>query len=141
MKGTPEQPRCRFSRRLVELLQEQNLPFRSYDVLTDPELRKALPKFSSWPTVPQLFVNGSFVGGLDVVQHIIEEDGGASFQKLVAPARARVAALQSAAAVPKTERPASPPAAFRLPAGSLHDFSELAISDGQSCQVEGSGCA
>jgi hypothetical protein len=100
-------------------------------------------------------VNGSFIGGLgilignmpglifwpDIVQHMIEEEGGASFQNAVAPARARLAVLQSSAAQPEKARPVPPLAAFSSPAGALHDFSELAISDGQSCQVQGSGCA
>lgn len=67
MKGDPESPRCRFSRRLVELLKGEGVKFGSFDVLGDEEVRQGMKKFSDWPTFPQVYAKGRFVGGLDVL--------------------------------------------------------------------------
>lgn len=74
MKGSPEQPKCGFSRKIVGILQEQNISFSSFDILTDEEVRAGLKEFSDWPTYPQLYVNGTLVGGLDIVSEMA--DGG-----------------------------------------------------------------
>eukprot|EP01006_Ploeotia_vitrea_P048737 TRINITY_DN67268_c7_g1_i1.p1 TRINITY_DN67268_c7_g1~~TRINITY_DN67268_c7_g1_i1.p1 ORF type:complete len:361 (+),score=188.28 TRINITY_DN67268_c7_g1_i1:156-1085(+) len=75
MKGTPDAPRCKFSRRMIELLKEaQVAPFGYFDIFTDHQVRQGLKKFSNWPTYPQLYVNGKLVGGLDVVKEL-HEDG------------------------------------------------------------------
>ena len=73
MKGNPAAPRCGFSRQTVELLQAEDIPFRSFDILTDEDVRAGLKTFSDWPTYPQLYVNGSFVGGLDILKEMKEE--------------------------------------------------------------------
>ena len=70
MKGTPEQPMCGFSARTVAALQEFDTPFAAVDVLPDPRIRQELSALSQWPTIPQLFVNGEFVGGCDIVREM-----------------------------------------------------------------------
>lgn len=74
MKGTPDAPRCGFSARTVELLRGQSIQFGSFDILTDPEVRQGLKECcGKWPTFPQLFVKGQFVGGLDILKEMVEE--------------------------------------------------------------------
>ncbi|GIL80724.1 hypothetical protein Vretimale_9170 [Volvox reticuliferus] len=67
MKGTPEVPRCGFSRRVVEALQAEDLEFGSFDILQDEVIRQGLKEYSNWPTYPQLYVRGELVGGCDIV--------------------------------------------------------------------------
>eukprot|EP01039_Chlorochromonas_danica_P004220 gene4220-4637_t len=73
MKGSPAQPRCGFSRQMVELLQQSNVPFASFDILTDEEVRQGLKEYSDWPTYPQLYVKGQLVGGLDIVKEMAQQ--------------------------------------------------------------------
>ncbi|GLI70970.1 hypothetical protein VaNZ11_016072 [Volvox africanus] len=70
MKGTPEAPRCGFSRRVVEALQAESLEFSSFDILRDEEVRQGLKEYSNWPTYPQLYVRGELVGGCDIVMEM-----------------------------------------------------------------------
>ncbi|KXN91752.1 Glutaredoxin-3 [Leucoagaricus sp. SymC.cos] len=72
MKGSPETPRCGFSRKIVAILQDQNINFSHFDILTDENVRQGLKKLNDWPTYPQLFNKGEFVGGLDIVQEMVE---------------------------------------------------------------------
>jgi monothiol glutaredoxin len=72
MKGTPEQPMCGFSARTAGALQALGAPFAAVDILPDPRIRQELSELSSWPTIPQLFVNGEFVGGCDIVTEMFE---------------------------------------------------------------------
>jgi Grx4 family monothiol glutaredoxin len=74
MKGVPNAPRCGFSRQTVELLQQQDIPFGSFDILSDDSVRQGLKTHSSWPTYPQVYVNGELVGGLDILKELAEED-------------------------------------------------------------------
>ena len=67
MKGTPDMPQCGFSAATVEVLQQLGVPFGSANVLEDPALRQGIKDFANWPTIPQLYVNGKFVGGCDIV--------------------------------------------------------------------------
>lgn len=67
MKGTPQFPQCGFSMRTIEALKACGAEFHSVDVLAEPEVRENLPRFSDWPTFPQLFINGELVGGCDIV--------------------------------------------------------------------------
>lgn len=81
MKGTPQQPKCKFSRELLEILSKQNVgKFGYFDILTDENVRQGLKKLSNWPTYPQLYINGKLIGGLDVVKELIEEN---EFQSLL----------------------------------------------------------
>jgi len=73
MKGTPTAPRCGFSRQMVELLEEESIPFGSFDILSDEEVRQGLKKHSDWPTYPQLYCNGDLTGGLDIVKEMKAE--------------------------------------------------------------------
>jgi monothiol glutaredoxin len=73
MKGTPQAPQCGFSATVVKILSYLNVPFKSIDVLADPAIRQGIKEFSDWPTVPQLYVKGEFVGGCDIVREMFEE--------------------------------------------------------------------
>ncbi|KAI8587960.1 thioredoxin-like protein [Geranomyces variabilis] len=72
MKGDPETPRCGFSRQITSLLKENNVDYKTFDILEDDEVRQGLKTFSSWPTYPQLYIKGELVGGLDIVREMIE---------------------------------------------------------------------
>jgi monothiol glutaredoxin len=72
MKGTAVFPQCGFSARVVQILSHLNVPFHTANVLEEPELREAIKQFSQWPTVPQLYVKGAFVGGCDIVTEMFQ---------------------------------------------------------------------
>ncbi len=72
MKGTPEAPRCGFSNKAVQVLQTLNQPIEAVDVLSDEDLWGALEEYTQWPTVPQIFINGEFVGGCDIISELHE---------------------------------------------------------------------
>src|SRR4051794_5992741 len=72
MKGTPEMPACGFSARTVAALQSTGAPFAAVDILPDPRIRQELSALSTWPTIPQLFVDGELVGGCDIVTEMYE---------------------------------------------------------------------
>jgi monothiol glutaredoxin len=74
MKGVPEAPRCGFSAATVELLKAFPYPFKGVDILSDLEIREALPAYSSWPTFPQVFIDGKLVGGCDIM-HELRDSG------------------------------------------------------------------
>lgn len=68
MKGSPEAPRCGFSRTLVSILNELNVKFDTFDILSDENVRQELKTYSNWPTYPQIYVNGNLIGGLDIIK-------------------------------------------------------------------------
>jgi monothiol glutaredoxin len=72
MKGTPVFHQCGFSAAVVQILTHMGVKFKGVDVLADPALRQGVKDFSSWPTVPQLYVKGEFVGGCDIVREMFE---------------------------------------------------------------------
>ncbi len=72
MKGTPVFPQCGFSAATVECLGELGVKFASVNILVDPEIRQGIKEFSQWPTIPQLYVKGEFVGGCDIVREMFE---------------------------------------------------------------------
>ncbi len=72
MKGTPEQPRCGFSSIVVQILDHLEVPFVGVDVLQDDELRQGIKVYADWPTIPQLYVKGEFVGGSDIVREMFQ---------------------------------------------------------------------
>ncbi|MBV9655790.1 MAG: Grx4 family monothiol glutaredoxin [Acetobacteraceae bacterium] len=72
MKGTAMFPQCGFSARVVQILSHMNVPFKTANVLEDPELREGVKQFSNWPTVPQLYVKGEFIGGSDIVTEMFQ---------------------------------------------------------------------
>ena len=73
MKGTPESPQCGFSMAVSNLLKHLNVKFEGINVLENQELRQAIKDYSDWPTVPQLYVKGEFVGGCDIVKEMFEK--------------------------------------------------------------------
>ena len=72
MKGSPEQPQCGFSSQSSQMLMACGKPFAYIDILSNPEIRSNLPKFSDWPTFPQLFVQGELVGGCDIITEMYQ---------------------------------------------------------------------
>lgn len=81
MKGTPVFPQCGFSAAVVQILTQLGVKFKSFDVLKDPELRQGIKAYSDWPTIPQLYVKGEFVGGSDIVREMYENDELATLLK------------------------------------------------------------
>jgi monothiol glutaredoxin len=74
MKGTPVFPQCGFSAAVVQILTQTGVKFKAFDVLQDPELRNGIKEFSNWPTIPQLYVKGEFVGGCDIIREMYENE-------------------------------------------------------------------
>ena len=72
MKGTPVFPQCGFSAAVVQVLTHLGVPFKGIDILTDPSLRQGIKDFSNWPTIPQLYVKGEFVGGCDIIREMYQ---------------------------------------------------------------------
>ncbi|KAJ6577427.1 thioredoxin-like protein [Mycena capillaripes] len=98
MKGTPAHPECGFSRAAIQVLGLQQVPeekLKTYNVLADPELRSGIKEFSDWPTIPQLYVNGEFVGGCDI---LLSMHQSGELEKL----------LENADIIPKVEGEAVP---------------------------------
>lgn len=79
MKGTPVFPQCGFSAAVVQILSDVGVKFKAVDVLKDPEIRQGIKEFSNWPTIPQLYVKGEFVGGCDILKEMYEEGEFKSF--------------------------------------------------------------
>jgi len=67
MKGTIEEPQCGFSAQVVSVLKTYDVPFETFNILEDDDIRQGIKEYSDWPTVPQLYVNGEFVGGCDIL--------------------------------------------------------------------------
>lgn len=72
MKGTANFPQCGFSAATVQVFEQLGVPFETADVLTDPELRDAIKRYSNWPTIPQVYINGKFIGGCDIIRELYE---------------------------------------------------------------------
>jgi monothiol glutaredoxin len=72
MKGTPMFPQCGFSARVIQILKHAGVPFKTVNVLEDPEIRDGIKAFSNWPTIPQLYVKGEFIGGCDIVTEMYQ---------------------------------------------------------------------
>ncbi len=73
MKGTPDSPQCGFSMAVSNLLKHLNVKFKGINVLESEELRQAIKDYSDWPTIPQLYVKGEFIGGCDIVKEMFEK--------------------------------------------------------------------
>ena len=73
MKGTPEMPQCGFSLTVVNILKHLNVKFEGVNVLEDEKIRSGIKSFSDWPTIPQLFIQGEFIGGCDIVKEMFEK--------------------------------------------------------------------
>ena len=72
MKGTRNFPQCGFSAATVQVFEQLGVPYGTVDVLSDPELREQIKTYSTWPTIPQVYINGKFVGGCDIVRELYE---------------------------------------------------------------------
>jgi monothiol glutaredoxin len=72
MKGTPEAPMCGFSGRVVQILRHVGVDFKGINVLDSSELRQGIKEYANWPTIPQLYVKGEFVGGCDIVTEMFQ---------------------------------------------------------------------
>lgn len=72
MKGTPAEPRCGFSARASQILGSFGLAYHTVDILADPEKRQAIKQFSNWPTIPQVYIGGEFLGGSDILTQMYE---------------------------------------------------------------------
>ena len=72
MKGTPQFPMCGFSGQVVQILDYLGVPYKGLNVLENDELRQGIKEFSSWPTIPQLYVKGEFVGGCDIIREMFQ---------------------------------------------------------------------
>ena len=72
MKGTPVFPQCGFSAAVVDVLSQLGVKFHGINILVDPDLRQGIKEFSQWPTIPQLYVKGEFVGGSDIMMEMFE---------------------------------------------------------------------
>jgi len=89
MKGTPDMPQCGFSMAVTNVLKHLEVKFDSVDVLSDEEIRNGIKEFSDWPTIPQLYIKGEFIGGCDIIKEMFEKselqklfkDKGISFKK------------------------------------------------------------
>src|SRR5436189_1450274 len=79
MKGTPVFPQCGFSAAVVQILSQLGVKFKAIDVLKDPEIRQGIKEYSQWPTIPQLYVKGEFVGGADIIREMFEGEELAGF--------------------------------------------------------------
>ena len=73
MKGTPDSPQCGFSMAVSNVLKHMNINFKGINVLEDENLRQGIKDFSDWPTIPQLYVKGEFIGGCDIVKDMFEK--------------------------------------------------------------------
>jgi monothiol glutaredoxin len=73
MKGNKLMPQCGFSNNVVQILNVLGVPFETFDVLADPEIRDGVKMYSSWPTIPQVYVNGEFVGGSDILIELYQK--------------------------------------------------------------------
>ena len=82
MKGSPDFPQCGFSGRTAQILQACEVPFASVDVLADSSVREGIKEYSNWPTVPQLYVRGEFIGGCDIMTEMYESG---DLQKILKP--------------------------------------------------------
>ncbi len=85
MKGTPQYPMCGYSSRAAQVLREVGAPFHAVNILEDPELRAALPRYANWPTFPQLYLHGELLGGCDIA---LELKASGELQRLALDAAA-----------------------------------------------------
>lgn len=72
MKGTPDFPQCGFSAVVVQILKNLQVPFKAVDVLADASVRQGIKDYSNWPTIPQLYIQGEFIGGCDITREMYQ---------------------------------------------------------------------
>jgi len=108
MKGTPVFPQCGFSAVMVQVLSHLGVKFKGIDVLSDPALRQGIKAFSDWPTVPQLYVKGEFIGGCDIVREMFETGELAEFRSPASGLRRKLTPVSLSKWLPVTSRSAWP---------------------------------
>ncbi|WP_336276877.1 Grx4 family monothiol glutaredoxin [Bartonella sp. CB178] len=81
MKGTPDSPQCGFSGQVVQILEYMGLNFKGIDILASGELRQGIKDYSNWPTIPQLYIKGEFIGGCDIVKEMFQSNELQKFLK------------------------------------------------------------
>lgn len=74
MKGNKLMPQCGFSNNVVQILNVMGVPYETYDILDDPEVRQGIKEYSNWPTIPQVYVNGEFIGGCDIMIELYQNN-------------------------------------------------------------------
>jgi len=74
MKGSKLMPQCGFSNNVVQILNVMGVPYETYDVLEDPEVRQGIKEYSNWPTIPQVYLNGEFIGGCDIMIELYQNN-------------------------------------------------------------------
>lgn len=84
VKGTPEAPQCGFSKGVMDIFTYLGVPFKTANVLSDPLLREGIKQFTQWPTIPQVFIKGEFIGGFDIVRDLFERGELESMVKAIA---------------------------------------------------------
>ena len=94
MKGTPMSPQCGFSANAAAILRAYEKPLYTVDVIADPEVRRAVKEFSNWPTIPQIYIGGEFMGGSDILQQM---QGNGELDEAIGEAFARAKAAEEAA--------------------------------------------
>jgi monothiol glutaredoxin len=72
MKGTPDMPQCGFSANVIKILNHQGVSFKTFNILSDMDIREGVKQFSNWPTYPQLYVKGQLVGGNDIITEMMQ---------------------------------------------------------------------
>jgi monothiol glutaredoxin len=72
MKGTPQFPQCGFSGQVVQILDYIGVDYKGINVLADPEIRQGIKEYSNWPTIPQLYIKGEFIGGCDIIKEMFQ---------------------------------------------------------------------
>ncbi len=72
MKGVPDAPECGFSMKVVETLRAHHIPFKSFNIFEDENIRQGVKEYANWPTIPQLYVDGTFIGGCDIVLQLAD---------------------------------------------------------------------
>jgi monothiol glutaredoxin len=82
IKGTPDHPQCGFTQRIVKVLRKYEVEFSHFNIFDDPELMQAIKQYANWPTTPQLWVNGKFIGGCDIVESL---DASGELEKILSP--------------------------------------------------------
>ena len=72
VKGSPGMPQCGFSKAVMDVFEHLGVPFKTVDVLADPQIRDGIKQFTNWPTIPQVFIKGQFIGGCDIVRDLFQ---------------------------------------------------------------------
>ena len=86
VKGSPEMPQCGFSKGVMDVFHHLGVEFKTVDVLSDPMIREGIKRYTNWPTIPQIFINGQFVGGFDIIRDLYQTG---ELQKMVEPLNAK----------------------------------------------------